>query len=106
MARALVGSESTCVTILEATVNLVHSPPGRALLVLGYRDVFQAGDHVPQIMEHKPIGLEGIDLKLVDYMKKKACIPRMSTCCPVAAAGCWPSLAGTRWRRPATAPAR
>ncbi|HEV7214216.1 MAG TPA: FAD-binding oxidoreductase, partial [Chloroflexota bacterium] len=36
VARALVGTEGTCVTILEATVNLVHSPPSRSLLMLGY----------------------------------------------------------------------
>jgi len=36
VARALVGTEGTCVTILEATVRLVASPPGRALLVLGF----------------------------------------------------------------------
>src|SRR5690349_8556710 len=35
VARALVGTESTCVVILEALVRLVDSPPGRSLLVLG-----------------------------------------------------------------------
>src|SRR3954464_5402159 len=43
--RALVGSESTCVVMLEASVRLVHSPPARSLLVLGYPDIFHAGDH-------------------------------------------------------------
>ena len=41
VARALVGTEGTCVTILEATLRLVPSPPARSLLVLGYPDVFQ-----------------------------------------------------------------
>ncbi|HKG44059.1 MAG TPA: FAD-binding and (Fe-S)-binding domain-containing protein [Gaiellaceae bacterium] len=68
VARALAGSESTCVTYLEATVHLVYSPPARALLVLGYEDAFTAGDHVPQILEHKPLGLEGIDETLVEDM--------------------------------------
>lgn len=71
VARALVGSEGTCVTVLEATVNLVHSPPFRSLLVLGYPDVYSAGDHVPEILTHKPTGLEGIDHVLIEYMKKK-----------------------------------
>src|SRR5438552_10967552 len=61
VARALVGSEGTCVTILEATCRLVESPPERVLLVIAYPDIFQAADHVPDIMAHKPIGLEGID---------------------------------------------
>ncbi|HKW81376.1 MAG TPA: FAD-linked oxidase C-terminal domain-containing protein [Casimicrobiaceae bacterium] len=69
VARALVGSEGTCVTILEATVRLVDSPPGRSLLVLGYPDVYSAGDHVPEILAHQPIGLEGIDDRLISDMK-------------------------------------
>jgi len=71
VARALVGSEATCVTVLEATVQLVPSPPGRALLVLGYPDVFQAADHVTEVMAHGPVGLEGIDGLLVNYMEIK-----------------------------------
>jgi FAD/FMN-containing dehydrogenase/Fe-S oxidoreductase len=69
VARALVGSEGTCAVILEATLRLVDSPPARSLLVLGYPDVFSAGDHVPEVLKHKPIGLEGIDDRLVADMK-------------------------------------
>jgi FAD/FMN-containing dehydrogenase/Fe-S oxidoreductase len=71
VARALVGSESTCVTVLEATVRLVHSPPARSLLVLGYPDIYTAGDHIPEVMEHNPVGCEGIDDRLIGYMRKK-----------------------------------
>lgn len=71
VAKALVGSEGTLVTVLEAAVRLVDSPPGRALLVLGYPDVYHAADHVMEIREAKPIGLEGIDNYLVDNMQKK-----------------------------------
>src|SRR5205085_1591743 len=39
------------------------------LLVLGYPDVFHAADHVPEILEHGPTGLEGLDQTLVDDMK-------------------------------------
>src|SRR5207302_3005835 len=49
VARALVGSESTCVTILEAQVRLVYSYPKRVLLVLGYPSIYESGDHVPKI---------------------------------------------------------
>ena len=76
VARALVGSEGTCVTILEAQVRLVDHPPHQSLLVLGYPDVYQAGDHIPQIMQFKPIGLEGVDIYLIDYMKKKGLHPQ------------------------------
>ena len=71
IARALVGTEGTCVTILEATVRLIPSPPGRALLVLGFPDVFQAADRSPEIMTAGPIGLEGFDDRLVEACRRK-----------------------------------
>jgi FAD/FMN-containing dehydrogenase/Fe-S oxidoreductase len=71
VARALVGSEGTCVTVLEATCRLVESPPERVLLIVAYPDIYQCADHVPEIMEHKPIGLEGFDDLLVGYTRKK-----------------------------------
>jgi len=71
VARALVGSEGTCVTVLGARCRLVESPPARALLVLGYPSVADAADRVPDVLEHGPIGLEGIDERLTGYMRKK-----------------------------------
>jgi FAD/FMN-containing dehydrogenase/Fe-S oxidoreductase len=71
VARALVCSEGTCVTILEATCRLVESPPERVLLVIAYPDIFQAADCVPEIMAHKPIGLEGIDDLLAEYTRRR-----------------------------------
>ena len=71
VARALVGSEGTCVTVLEATCRLVESPSERVLLVVAYPDIYQCADHVPEIMTHKPIGLEGFDDLLVSYTRMK-----------------------------------
>ena len=71
VARALVGSEGTCVTVLEATCRLVESPQERVLLVIAYRDIYECADHVPEIMQHKPIGLEGVDDLLVEYTRRK-----------------------------------
>ncbi|HEY4677550.1 MAG TPA: FAD-binding oxidoreductase, partial [Candidatus Angelobacter sp.] len=71
VARALVGTEGTCVMVLEAKLRLVYSPPSRSLVVLGYPDVYRAADHVPEVLHFKPIGLEGIDDRLVGYMKRK-----------------------------------
>ena len=71
IARALIGTEGTCVTVLEATVHLVYSPPARALLVLGFSDAYIAAEHVPEIMAHQPIALEGFDLTLIENMRKK-----------------------------------
>jgi FAD/FMN-containing dehydrogenase/Fe-S oxidoreductase len=69
VARALVGSEGTCVVVLEATLRLVDNPPARSLLVLGYPDVYSAGDHVPEVMQHGPVALEGLDDRLISDMK-------------------------------------
>ena len=52
-----------------------RNPKARTLLVLGYPDVYAAGDHAPEIMQHKPIGLEGIDHVLIGYMKKTGLHP-------------------------------
>src|SRR5213075_2406127 len=69
VARALVGSEGTCVTILEAKLTVYPEKPKRALVVLGYDDIASAGDHVPQIRAFKPIGIEAMDAHLVEDMK-------------------------------------
>jgi FAD/FMN-containing dehydrogenase/Fe-S oxidoreductase len=69
VARSVVGSEGTCVIVLSAKVRLVESPRGRSLLVLGYPSVFEAADHATELMKHGPIGLEGIDDRLVADMK-------------------------------------
>jgi FAD/FMN-containing dehydrogenase len=61
VARALVGSEGTCVTVLQSRCALKHSPQHRRLVVLGFADPFIAADHVPAVLKYKPIGLEGFD---------------------------------------------
>src|SRR5579872_988182 len=71
VARALVGTESTCVFVLEATLRLVHNPAARSLLVLGYPDIYSAGDHVPEVMDAKPIGCEALDYLLIKNMSIK-----------------------------------
>ena len=75
VARALVGSEGTCVTVLEASCRLVESPPERVLLVIAYPDIFQCADRVPEIMAHGPIGLEGVDDLLVEFTRRKRLSP-------------------------------
>src|SRR5579859_990411 len=75
VARALVGSEGTCATTLEATCRLVESPPKRVFVVLAYPDIYQCADHIPEILEHKPIGLEGFDDLLVYYERTKGINP-------------------------------
>ncbi|HSB75855.1 MAG TPA: FAD-binding oxidoreductase, partial [Terriglobales bacterium] len=71
LARALVGSEGTCATMLEAKVRLIPSRPARALVLLGYADMYQAGDDVPRVVEFGPIGLEGFDEIVAINIRKK-----------------------------------
>ena len=71
VAKALVGTEGTCMTVLEAKLRLIESPQHRSLICLAYRDTFSAADHVPEILPFKPIGLEGFEGSIVDGLKKK-----------------------------------
>jgi len=71
VARALVGTESTCVTVVEATVRLVPSPPHRAIVILGFDDLATAADHVPFCDDHGPIALEGMAASMFHYMELK-----------------------------------
>jgi len=71
VAHALVGTEGTCVTVLEAKLKLIHSPPHRALVGLGYKDAFLAADHIMEILNFHPIGLEGFEGSMADGLKKK-----------------------------------
>jgi FAD/FMN-containing dehydrogenase/Fe-S oxidoreductase len=71
VARALVGSEGTCVTVLQSTLRLVHSPQCRTVVGLGFDDPFLAADAVPHILPHKPIALEGFDSRLLEFMQRK-----------------------------------
>lgn len=71
VARALVGTESTCAITLRAKVKLVHSPQHRALIVVAYPDVFKAGDHAAPFRELGPIGLECFHHKVIDNERRK-----------------------------------
>jgi FAD/FMN-containing dehydrogenase/Fe-S oxidoreductase len=71
VARALVGTEGTCVTVLEAKVRLIPSPQHRALVGIGYHDAFVAADHVPEILTFEPIGFEGFEGSIVDGLRRK-----------------------------------
>ncbi len=71
VARALVGSEGTCVTVLSATVRLMESPPERAMLVIGYPDIFLAGDNAAPIRKYGPIGLECFQAHVIENMRRK-----------------------------------
>jgi FAD/FMN-containing dehydrogenase/Fe-S oxidoreductase len=70
LARAVVGSESTCVLVTEITVTLSPWPRHRVLVVLGYPDIYVAADDVPRLLDYELIGLEGFDATLVEQMRR------------------------------------
>ncbi len=69
LARALVGSEGTLVTVLHAEVHLVPLAENKTLVVLGYPDIAAAGDAVPLVLRHDPWQLEGLDDVLIGLEK-------------------------------------
>ncbi|ELR73118.1 lactate dehydrogenase like protein [Fulvivirga imtechensis AK7] len=76
IARALVGTEGSCVVVLDATLKLINKPKAASLVVLGYKDIYEAGNNVPKVLEFEPVGLEGMDYRLVEFMKKKDLHPQ------------------------------
>ncbi|MFK7856060.1 MAG: FAD-binding and (Fe-S)-binding domain-containing protein, partial [Granulosicoccus sp.] len=65
VARSLVGSEGTCISILQARVKLIENPRYKRLVVLGFQDIYTAGDSVPELMPFKPIAMEGLDWNII-----------------------------------------
>ena len=71
VARALVGTEGTCGIVTAATVRLVESPPLSLLIALGYDDIAAAADAVPRLLPHKPVAMEGMDVRIVNAVRNK-----------------------------------
>ncbi|MFE0024711.1 FAD-binding and (Fe-S)-binding domain-containing protein [Amycolatopsis sp. NPDC059021] len=69
LAKALVGSEGTCVTVLGATVALAELPKHRVLAVLGFPSDIAAADAVPSILPWSPLTVEGVDAQLVALLE-------------------------------------
>ena len=71
VARALVGSEGTCAVTLQAVTKLVTNPAARVVLILGFPDIYAAGDIVPVILQHGPIACEGLDEKIIGGLRER-----------------------------------
>jgi FAD/FMN-containing dehydrogenase/Fe-S oxidoreductase len=71
VAGALTGTEGTCATVLEARLKLIESPQERALVGLGYDDVFLATDDVMEILAFGPIALEGFEGRMIEALTRK-----------------------------------
>ena len=71
VAKALVGSESTLVTILRAEIELVPIPTAKTIIVLGFPGIEDAADAASAIVPFDPIMIEGLDRVLVENQKRK-----------------------------------
>lgn len=71
MARALVGTEGTCAVVTAATVRLVATAPASSLLALGYDDVVDAAEDVPEILRRSPTAVEGMDEAIVATLRAR-----------------------------------
>ena len=92
VARALVGTESTCVTVLRATLMLTPAMLQRVTVVVHYDDIAAAGDHVTEIIgRFRPIGLEAIDQQLIEDQRLSGRTSATSPSCrtPIMVPGCW-----------------
>ena len=87
VARALVGSEGTCAMTLQAVTRLVHSPRHRVLLVLGFADIYRAGDAVPWILPFGPIATEGLDERIIGGLRERGL--RAADIAKLPAGGAW-----------------
>jgi FAD/FMN-containing dehydrogenase/Fe-S oxidoreductase len=71
MARALVGTEGSCAVVTAATVRLVATAQASTLLTLGYHDVVDAAEDVPEILRRNPTAVEGMDEAIVATMRAR-----------------------------------
>jgi FAD/FMN-containing dehydrogenase/Fe-S oxidoreductase len=69
MARLLVGSEGTLVTILDAKVRLVRRPRATALAVIHYRDMQEALESSTVLLETGPYAVEVTDKVILDLAR-------------------------------------
>jgi len=72
LARVVVGSEGTLVTMLEATLRLIDEPPALGVVVLGYPDVYEAADAVPPLVELRPARSKGWTQRSTASSKRRA----------------------------------
>jgi FAD/FMN-containing dehydrogenase/Fe-S oxidoreductase len=69
VARAVTGTEGTCVIVLEAEMKLVPRPRCKAIALLSFDNVYAAADAVPALLEQRPDAIEGFDGKLYDAVR-------------------------------------
>ena len=74
VARAVAGTEGTCVIVLEAEVRLVPRPKCKALGLLSFDDVYAAADAVPALLEQDLDAVEGFDGRMYDAITRSKAV--------------------------------
>lgn len=69
--RMLVGSEGTLALVTQARVRLVTDPPATCLTVLGFEDIYAAGDVAHLLKGLGAVAAEGIDSRIVDIVRRR-----------------------------------
>ena len=70
MSKLIVGSEGTLCVVTEARVNLEPLPKMKATTVVHFRNLFQAMEATPRILEHGPSSIELMDSTLMEMCRK------------------------------------
>jgi FAD/FMN-containing dehydrogenase/Fe-S oxidoreductase len=78
VARAVTGTEGTCVIVLEAELQLVPKPKCKALGLLSFDDVYAAADAVPLLLEQDLDAVEGFDGRMYDAIKRSSAVSGVS----------------------------
>ena len=68
VARALVGTEGTCVVVAGATMRLWEPPLAKCLLVLGFADDIAAAAGVPALLTERPFTVESLTEELLSLV--------------------------------------
>ena len=74
VARAVTGTEGSCVIVLEAKVRLVPRPKCKALGLLSFDDVHAAADAVPALLEQDLDAIEGFCGRMYDAIKRSPAV--------------------------------
>ena len=69
--RMLIGSEGTLAVVTQARVRLVTDPPATSLVVLGFPDIYAAGDVAHLLKGLGAVAAEGIDSRIVDVVRTR-----------------------------------
>ncbi len=79
LARLIVGSEGTLCTITEAKVKLEPVPRCTGTSVLHFKDIFEACDAAPAVLEHGPAAVEFVDDMVLRLARSSLAVSRNMT---------------------------